>query len=39
MEESKKENLTSKEVNLVKRYRSRIKEIDEETICNKIVNR
>ena len=39
MEEVRKEALTNKEVNLLQRYRSRIKEIEEEKVFKKIVNR
>ena len=39
MEEHRKELLTNKEVNMIQRYKSRIKEIEEENVCNKIVNR
>ena len=39
MEEHRKELLTNKEVNMIQRYKSRIKEIEEENVCNKIVSR
>lgn len=39
MEDWKKENLTNREVDVLKRYRSRIKEIEDQHICSKIINR
>lgn len=39
MEEWKRDNLTNREVNVVQRYWSRIKEIEDQATCSKIVNR
>lgn len=39
MEDSRKDILSNREVEVIQRYRSRIKEIEDKTICHKIVNR
>ena len=39
MEESRKNLLTNKEVNLLQRYKERIKEIEEDNVCHKIVHK
>ena len=39
MEELRKDVLTNKEVETVHRFRSKIREIEDRSICNKIMSR
>lgn len=39
MEEFKKDTLTNRQVNVIQRYRYRIRQVEEKNICQKILSR